>query len=64
MNLRCVSCAAEKKKKTATLLHEGDSLCAECYEKKLAYKRAENENAARMQEIERRLNALAGEKKK
>lgn len=59
MKLRCASCAAQKKKKTATIMHEGDSLCLECYEKKLAHKAAEQENAARMKALQEQLERLS-----
>ena len=64
MKLRCASCASNKKNRTATLLHEGDSLCQECYEKKLELARAARENADRMRAIEARLAELASTGKK
>lgn len=59
MSNKCCSCLAEKKKKTADVIYQGDSLCAKCYEKTLQRKVAEAEHNARMAEIEKRLESLA-----
>lgn len=63
MGMKCCSCLAQKKKRTAETTHEGDTLCAKCYEEKLAYRRAEAENARKMREIEAKLEKLTGAKK-
>lgn len=61
--MKCCSCLSDKKRTTADLTYQGDTLCAKCYEKILSRKIAEAENNAKMAEIERKLELLTGAKK-